>query len=139
MAKVKYSIGDIVMIPVSDVLFVFGRLLQDASIAIYSFSSQVIVDVQQLVGKEVLVDPGVFDTNIANGQWKIIGNIPFSTADESWPSPKYVRDVINPNKYRIYYKGEMKPANEQEVEGLEKQVMYKPEELVEEIKKRLVI
>jgi hypothetical protein len=139
MAKVKYSIGDIVMIPVSDGLYVFGRLMQDASIAIYSFLSKGIVDVHQLVGKEVLFDPGVFDTNIANGQWKIIGSIPFSNADESWPTPKYIRDVINPNKYRIYCKGEMKPASEQEVEGLEKQVMYKPEELVDEIKRRLVI
>jgi len=139
MAKVKYEVGDIVMIPVSDDLFVFGRLLQDASIAIYSFVSQGLVDVFQLESEEVLFDPGVFDTNIANGEWKIIGNIPFRDADDSWPTPKYIQDVINPNKYRVYYKGDMQPAKKQYVEGLEKQVVYRPEELIKEIKNRIVI
>ncbi|EGA68244.1 hypothetical protein VISI1226_03975 [Vibrio sinaloensis DSM 21326] len=88
MAKVKYEVGDIVMIPVSDDLFVFGRLLQDASIAIYSFVSQGLVDVFQLETKEVLFDPGVFDTNIANGEWKIIGNIPFRGADRKLANTK---------------------------------------------------
>lgn len=127
------------MIPIGDCLFVFGHLLRDASIAIYSFVSKEPVGTCQLAGKNVFFDAGVFDTNIANGQWQIIGNIPFSNDDESWPSPQYIRDVINPKNYSIYYKGEMKPANEQDVSGLEKQVMYKPEELIEEIKKRLEI
>ncbi|MCJ8340691.1 MAG: immunity 26/phosphotriesterase HocA family protein [Pseudomonadales bacterium] len=139
MVKVKSGIGDIVMIPIGGCLFVFGRLLRDASIAIYSFVSNEPVDVRQLAGENVLFDAGVFGTNIANGQWQIIGNIPFSDDDESWSSPQYIRDIINPSKYRIYYKGEMKPANEEDVSGLEKQVMYKPEGLVEEIKIRLVI
>jgi len=137
MAKTKYGIGDIVMIPIGDCLFVFGRLLRDASIAIYNFASKEAVDLSQLASKGVLFDAGVFDTNIANGQWKIIGNIPFDNDDESWPSPQYIRDIINPNKYSIYCKGEMKPASEQDIQGLEKQVMYKPEELIEEINKRL--
>lgn len=138
MAKVKYKIGDIVMIPVSNSLFVFGRLLKDASIAIYTFSSQKVVDVHELIGKEMLFDPGVFDTSITNGEWTIIGNIPFNNSDESWPSPKFIQDVIDPNKYRIYYKGVMTPATVKQVKGLEKQVMYKPDELVKEIKSRLL-
>lgn len=139
MAKIKYSIGDIVMIPVSDTDFVFGRLLKDSSIAIYPLLSTEAVDISQLVRKKILFDPGVFDTNIVNGKWKIIGHIPFEHADESWPSPKCIRDIINPDKCRIYYKGEMKPATEKEVKGLEEQAMFKPEGLVAEIQKRLPI
>ncbi len=137
MAKTKYGIGDIVMIPLGDGVFVFGRLLRDASIAIYNLAAKEAVELGLLASKDVLFEAGVFDTNIANGKWKIIGNIPFDNDDESWPSPQYIRDIINPDKYRIYYKGEMKPASEQDIQGLEKQVMYKPEELIKEIKKRL--
>lgn len=139
MAKVKYKVGDIVMIPVSDDMFAFGRLLQDASIAIYSFVSKGLVDVSRLESEEVLFDPGIFDTNIANGEWKIIGNIPFHDADDSWPTPKYIQDVINPDKYRLYYKGDIQPAKKQDIEGLERQVLYRPEELIKEIKNRIVI
>lgn len=139
MAKVKYRIGDIVMIPIDDTHFVFGRLLNDASIGIHSLVSKEAVDINQLISRKVLFEAGVFDTNIRGGKWKVIGHIPFDDAEESWPSPKYVKDIMNPDRYSIYYKGELKPATEKEVEGLEAQAMYKPEALVEEIKRRLAV
>ena len=136
MTKKTYNVGDVVLVPIDDSFFAFGRLMNDVSIAIYNLTSHTSIDVRDLVGKDVLFDAGVFDTNIVNGEWKIIGSIPFNTPDESWPTPKYIRDVVKPGHYSVYYKGEIEACSEREALELEQQLMYKPDQLVGEIKKR---
>jgi hypothetical protein len=126
------------MIPIGCNIFVFGRLLKDSAISIYSFVSMSEVCVSDLACKKELFDPGVFDDHIVNGRWRVIGNLPFLNEDESWPSPKFIQDVINPKKYRIYYKGVLRDAEEHETVGLEMQAMYKPEALVHEVRQRLL-
>ncbi|KZN60871.1 Imm26 family immunity protein [Pseudoalteromonas luteoviolacea] len=134
MKRVKFKIGDIVKVPVVDNLFVYGRILNDASIEIYNKVFDELVDVNELKGLGVLFDCGIFSTAIKNGEWEIIGHIPFENEEDSWPKPKFIQDIINREKFCIYYKGERVQASKDEIINMDEQAMYKPEQLVERIK-----
>ena len=135
--KKRYKLGDIVAIPISKEKYAFGKIYKDASIGIYSLISDSEQPVSEITKHSIILYSGVFDTAISNGSWRILGNEPFAHESDSWPPAQYIDDIINPNKYKIYYKGEVNAATKAEIKGLEKQAMRKPEQLVTEINIRM--
>ncbi|KDN27529.1 hypothetical protein VFDL14_18515 [Vibrio fortis] len=133
----KIKIGDMIAIPVQQHKFVFGRVYNDATIAIYEFLSDSTSSYREAYKNNILMFSGFFDSSIKNKKWKIVGHIKFSSAEEAWAPPVYIQDVIDPNKYRIYHKGAMRNCFKSETFGIERQIMRKPEELVEAIKARM--
>ena len=131
----RYRLGDIVQIQLNQHKLVYGQILNDASIGIFNISSESEVDIGDLKGLEKTFYSGIFDTSISSGDWPVVGNIPFEKEDDSWSPPQYIQDIINPEKYSIYYRGEMTSATKEQVTGLERQVMRKPEELINELNK----
>lgn len=132
-SKTRIKIGDIVQIPLSDGRFVAGRIYKEASIGIYKrvFDRHVSMsDIEHLPTAFVIA---CFDTAIKDGTWLIIGNMPFAASEDSWAPPRYIQDIINPDRYRIYHKGKMHKASKDETNGLEKAQIYKPEQLIERI------
>jgi len=136
--RIHTKLGDIVDIPLPNGSFAFGRLYNDASIGVYDLIALSSLSVDEISKYKIRFFSGVFDTYIKNGNWKIIGNIPFEKQDDSWPPAQYIQDIINPDKYSIYYKGEIIAASKEEISGLEQQIMRKPEELVELICKTIL-
>ncbi|WP_076410252.1 Imm26 family immunity protein [Shewanella sp. UCD-KL12] len=126
----KYKLGDIVKIRLSKAKLTYGQILNDASIRIFNTVSDSEVEIKVLEHTAIIFYSGVFDTCIVNGEWPIAGNLPFKNEEDSWAPPKYIQDVIHPEKFRIYHKGEMTSATKEQVSGLEKQVMRKPGELI---------
>jgi hypothetical protein len=135
--RIRYAMGDVVQIPLSDGRFAFGRVLNDAAIAVYAIVSRETKPVEEVVGSEIAFCVGVFDTAIRDGSWPIIGSCAFQNDEDSWPPPTFVQDVIDPRKYSICEKGEVRPASAKEVRGLEPAQIYKPEHLVERIEEEL--
>ncbi len=133
----KYRLGDIVQIRLDQHKFTYGQLLNDASIGVFNIISDSVVSSEELEGLDKIFYSGVFDTSIVNGDWLVVGNIPFENEEESWAPPVYIQDIINPEKYRIYYRGEMRPATKEQIVGLEKQAMRKPRELLDVLNKIL--
>ncbi|WP_298451654.1 Imm26 family immunity protein [uncultured Marinobacter sp.] len=127
----RYRLGDIVKIQLDQSKFTYGQLLNDASIGVLNIVSVSEVEIEKLEGLDKVFYSGVFDTSIANKEWPVVGNILFEKEEDSWAPPEYIQDIINPNKYSIYYRGEMSPATKEQVIGLEKQVMRKPSELID--------
>ncbi len=135
----KHKVGDIVAIPLPNGKYAFGKLHNDSSIGVYSVIAKSIPSIEEIEKHPIVMYSGVFDTDIVNGEWEIIGNKIFESEDKSWPPAQYIQDIINQEEYRIYYRGEMKPANKEEIAGLEEQAMRKPEQLVQEISKRFQV
>lgn len=131
MKKIPYQTGDVVSIPIGDGMQMAARVLRDSSIQVFDDIFSDLPDIGRLRGTRTLCSPGVFDTAIKRGDWKKLGNLPFLDDQSSWPSPKFIRDVLQPDRYRIYERGSMRPASKEEVKGLEEQRMYKPEQLVD--------
>jgi hypothetical protein len=130
------KLGDVVQIPLPTGENAYGRIFQDASIGVYNFVSKSTPPLEDLEVLDYLFITGVFDTAIKSGEWKLIGNLQFPDEDSRWPPPKYIQDIIQPQKYRIYFKGNLTKADKSEIKGLEKQAMYKPAEIVAEIMSR---
>lgn len=135
--KQKAKISDIIAIPISADVFVFGRVLEDASIEVYKKTSQKSEVPSDLADSKILLSAGFFDNRIKSGEWRIVGEIPFASEDEKWPLPKLIIDDISPENTQIYHKGEIRSAKKSEADGLEEQFMYKPEQLIQEIRTRL--
>jgi hypothetical protein len=133
----RYKLGDIVAIPLPDNKFAYGMIHNDASIGIYDLISELMLIPEEIVSKPFTFFSGIFDTAITQGFWPKVGHVPFADKESSWPPPTFIQDVINPSKFRIYHKGEMREATEEEIQGLDEAVMRKPEHLIAEILRRL--
>jgi hypothetical protein len=133
----SYRIGDIVAIPLPNGEFAYGKLHRDASIGIYDVVSDPLLPPTAVITKPFMFFSGIFDTAIKRGIWLKIGYEPFQDENSEWPPPAYIQDVIDPSKYRIYFKGQMTPAKQSEIHSLDKQTMRKPKQLVDEICRRL--
>jgi hypothetical protein len=134
---VKPKLGDIVRIPLRYGRYAYGRIYNDTVVGLYSCITKKPCSADEIAEKEIVFYAGVFDTAIKSGKWKIIGSKPFAENEDSWPPPQYIQDIINPDKYQIYYKGEIRPASPEEIKGLDRAVIYKPEQLVEQIENEL--
>ena len=127
--KITYRVGDIVAISLPNKYYAYGKIFHDLTMGIYRRISKFIEPVETVTACEIVLYAGFFDTKILSGDWSVIGHQPFLRDEEAWSPPKYVQDILNPRKYRIYHKGVMRAAMEAEILGLEKAIMYKPETL----------
>jgi hypothetical protein len=134
--SVRYKIGDIIKIQIDNKRVVFAKILKDATIEIYNrvYSDDENINI---IDKRILMYAAVFDNYIKNGKWPIIQNVKFRNENEMWAPPVRVKDILSENVYQIYWKGKLRPASPREVAGLDDQAMYKPEQLIDEIIKRL--
>ena len=74
--KQKAKIGDIIAIPIyPEKIFVFGRLLEDASIEVFSRVSDSPNIPDDLTLSKVILSAGFFDKKVKAGEW---GSMPFS-------------------------------------------------------------
>lgn len=135
----KINVGDIIAIPIQEHQFVFGRVYSDATIAIYDFLSDTFNSHEAACKSKILMFSGYFDTSVKSQKWKIVGHISFPSPEHAWAPPVYIQDILDSNKYRIYHKGVMKSCLKSETQGMERQLMRKPEELVKAIKARMVV
>ena len=134
MKKSRCRVGDVVSIPIGDGMLMLARVLRDASVQVYDKIYRETPDLGELRGVPVLCSPGVFDSAITSGEWKKLGHLPFADDQTSWPPPKFIRDVLHPDRFRIYERSSMRTASREEVASLEEQRMYKPEQLVSHLR-----
>jgi hypothetical protein len=60
----------------------------------------------------------VYKSCLTDGEWAVVGNIPFVSDDDAWQPPQYMKDIFT-GAYSIYEHGEVRPSTEQECKGLE--------------------
>jgi hypothetical protein len=131
MARKRVRVGDVFQIPLPDGRYAYGRVYQDASVGIYrSITKQ---PLQPPIGsRDFLFTVGLYSDILEKGHWKIIGDDAFGSDESSWPPPNFVRDVIS-GQYQIYHKGVFRPAEPEEIEGLEEAAVYDSEHIVDRI------
>lgn len=128
--KRRVKLGDIYAIPLPNGMYAFGRVLKDAGIAIYKYTSNNIKDIP--VSEEYQFIVGVYKDVLQNGIWTVVSNRPFNNEEESWPPKQYIYDKIN-GSYSIYYKGEITPSTQEECQGLERAAVWDEHHIVDRI------
>ena len=114
--KKRVKLGDIYAIPLPNGMYGFGRVMRDAGIAIYKYTSNNVEDVSQIEEYQFIV--GVYKDVLQGGTWTVVGNRAFNNEEESWPPKQYIVDKIN-GSYSIYHKGEIISATKEECQGME--------------------
>lgn len=134
--KIKYCIGDVIAIPLSNG-YVFARILNDCDLAVYEGITHSLEMPHDLPSRPIILYSAFVNSEIISGQWQIIGHVTAATADDDWAPPRYMPDLLTPDRHRIYYRGEILRATETEVCGLERNYMRFPKEVISEIERRL--
>jgi len=116
MKKKKPKLGDVFAIPLPDDSYAFGRLHKEGRLAIYKERSSDMSKIPQATEYDFFVC--VYANLLTDGQWVVIGNIPFINENEAEGPPTYIKDALD-GKYFLYERGEMRPATEKECKGLE--------------------
>ena len=114
--KKRLKLGDIYEISLPDGRKAYGRLFRECTLAFYkgfyhSFSE---LPDDAEYGSFLCVYKDLLQDN----EWKIVGNRPFQSEEESWPPPKCVVDAIT-LKGSLYYKGKITPCTYAECKDLE--------------------
>jgi hypothetical protein len=136
MAKRKAVPGDVCAFDLGDGRFAFGRLLRDASIAVYRGTS-LARDSPPIGQRDFLFTVGIYDDVPATAASPVVGHDPFQDADEEWPPPRKVVDPIT-GTIRIYQRGEIMPAPDPvEADKLEKAAVWDLHHLLDRIRAEL--
>ena len=115
MKRTKARVGDVVQLTLPNGRYAYGRMLKDGAVAFYrattSSPSEPPIgsrDFQFIVGvyKDVLE------------RLPVVGHDPSRGPEDDWPPAGVVRDPIT-KQAKLYHKGAMRPASEDEVRGLE--------------------
>jgi hypothetical protein len=118
----RIKVGNLYGISLPDGKVAFGRLMRDATIAIYSHIGNDINDLPKSEEYQFIV--GIYKTDI-NKELIYIKNIPFVNEDQEWPPPSYIHDMIS-DKYKIYNKGEITPSSKRSASVWREQLFGMP-------------
>jgi hypothetical protein len=94
MKNKKPKLGDIFAIPLPDGTCAFGRLYKEYTLAIYKKRSkdrnEIPDGISEKNGYDFFVT--VYADLLSDGQWTVVGNIPFDHNDDAWRPPTYIKD-----------------------------------------------
>ena len=106
----------------------YGRVRNDAGLALYRSRSRQRGS-PPIGSRDYEFVVGVYDEVLTDGKWPAVGEDPPRTEDDGWPPPTAVRDVIS-GAMRVYERGQMRPATEEEVAGLEPAAVWDRQHIV---------
>jgi hypothetical protein len=111
------AIGDVIQIALPDDTFAYGRVLHDASVAFYRQRSRQ-PGAPPVGSRDYEFVVGVYDDVLRSRAVQVVAHDPNHDEEDDWPPPHSIRDRLT-GGFRIYQHGEMRPATEKEVKGLE--------------------
>jgi len=108
--------GSVIQVPLPDGRFAYGRVYRDAAVCFYRYATT--LPGEPPIGlRNFAFCVGVYDDVVAS--WEVVGVDGFSPEeDNGWPPASGVRDPIS-GAWRVYHRGAMRAATEDEARDLE--------------------
>jgi hypothetical protein len=132
----KAQPGDVCELALGDGRFAYGRVLKDASIAVYRSTTD-FPAAPPIGERKFLFTVGVYDDFPGTSSAPVVGHDAFSSDDEAWPPPYKVVDPIS-GQLRNYHHGEIQEADDPVAASeLEKAAVWDLRHLVERIREEL--
>jgi hypothetical protein len=129
MTTRRASPGPVVRIDLPDGRAAFGRVLRDASIAIYHGIHSRSESPPIGSGEYVFV-VGIYDRDLAS--MPVVGTDP-DPGGEYWPPPTAIRPPLPGDAWQIYERGVMRPSTIEEASKLEQAAAWSREHIVERL------
>jgi len=124
------KLGDVAAIPLRDGRFGYGRQFHDAALGILDITSLQILPISSLLGRTTAFFVSYCEPT-DHPEWIYVGKWDFTNEEDAWGPARYVQDAINPDIFRIYERGKMRPATKEETQGLSRAVLLFPEHVRE--------
>ena len=133
MTKRKAAPGDVCEFDLGDGRYAYGRVLRDASVAVYRSTSS--FQRQPPIGeRDFAFIVGVYDDVPGSAACPVVGRDPFDDPTDAWPPPHKVVDPIT-QRVRIYHHGEIHEASDPAAaEKLEKATVWDLQHLIDRIR-----
>jgi hypothetical protein len=130
MARPKRpNVGDVVKIPLPSGRVAFGRVLRDASIAVYKENSDDPCD-PPIGSRDYRFVVGIYDDALRG--LRVVAHDPNIDADDKWPPPYQATDVLTGQR-QIYHRGEMRPESSSDPTHLEPAAVWDLQHIVDRI------
>jgi hypothetical protein len=127
MSQSKPKVGDVVEIMLPNGGAAYGRVLRDASIAVYRGALE---GSPPIGSRDYQFVVGIYEDALRD--LPVIGNDPSVSDEDDWPPPYCVTDQIT-GRMSIYHHGETIPAEPEACEGLEPAAVWDLHQIVERI------
>lgn len=124
------GVGDVVEIPLSGKRHAFGRVLKDASIAVYDMGDSA-QESPPIGSRDYLFVVGIREDSLRG--LTVVARDESAHPDEDWPPPYKMVDVVSGEASNIYYRGEVQQADNREVDNLEAAAVWETHHIVERI------
>jgi len=115
MSRGGPKVGDVIQVTLPNGCYAYGRMLKEGQVAFYRATSSNPSE-PPIGSRDYQFIVGVYKDVVA--RLPVVGHDPARDAEDEWPPPGVVRDPIT-KKPKLYHKGAMRPASEDEVRGLE--------------------
>ncbi len=110
--------GNVVLIPLSDGKYTYGRVINAPLMAFYDLRSAEILPVEEVVKSRVLFKIWVMNSAISKHHWRVLGNLPLEN-ELIAVAEFYKWDMIS-KKFSVYEgDGQERPATLEECTNLE--------------------
>jgi hypothetical protein len=131
MRRMNPAVGDVVQLPLPDGRYAYGRVLRDASVAFYRSTSRG-PGSPPIGSRDYQFVVGVYKDVLRSDAVPIVGHDPSRDAEDDWPPPYSVRNHVT-GRVSLYHHGVMRPAQEDEVRGLEPAAVWALNHLVDRL------
>ncbi len=123
--KQRRVVGDVIKIDLGDGIHSYARVHPDASFTFYDSRGKAELPVEEIVGLPVLFQVAVLDHAVKEGLWPVIGHSTLGNDLES-VRPRFIQDLLQPDKFSIYECGTVRPASREECNGLAAASVWEP-------------
>ena len=133
MRRTRPKVGDVIQITLPNGRHAYGRVLRDASVAFYRGTTG--EPRRPPIGsRDYQFVVGVYDDVLKSERVSVVGHDPSRNADDEWPPPACVRDPIT-GQTKLYHKGVIGPATDDECRDLEPAAVWDYDHLIERLMK----
>src|SRR5262245_11440659 len=133
MKRQKRTVGAIVKIPLDGKWFTYGQILDDAEVAVFDARTDCELPMDEITSRAIICRVAVSYHAITKGRWLKVGKSPISE-EIKVPMPKYIQDILKPDRFEIYCNGEIRQSTHEECIGLERAAVWEPEHVEERIR-----
>jgi hypothetical protein len=122
---VKWSIGDVVSIPLSRQQFAFARMMNEGDYEVFNLVSMTASPlIGEVLGSGVAFYQSATDAPVNEGRFKLLGNSPFANPDRAWLPPQATSYDWDSGTWftsapRVMVRGNSRAASAKEVKGLD--------------------
>jgi hypothetical protein len=133
MKRQKRTVGAVVKIPFDGKWFTYGQILDDADVVIFDARTDCELSIDEITNQPIICRVAVSYHAITKGRWLKVGKYPIGKELKK-PIPKYIQDILQPDRFEIYFDGIIRPSTREECIGLERAAVWEPEHVEERIR-----